>query len=388
MNLAADSPSRIVEITITDPSSSKKLKGNVENPFLDFYTMNSDAFYKAQVKKSTFSLIFDAVEVKMEDREVTASKKCTSLNVQKPFILEVLKNDRRIQSYKLYDSSVVVYFKIVDEAISFYKHYFQLISMKFIEEYHFRVVKRSNCQVYEGLHSKPITINYVQELLDDRCPFKKTYQIWEAEQASTSPKESFFKRIEYFNKLRNIYSKAEVKKVQEENCVNPSSVENYIFTNAKELSVGVYSNVIIQQKVQKMTEDQLCDFINSLGSDIAAISATKHGAYTIQTLIDVCQSVKTKQLICKEFGEVGLFLICHDIGNYSIQKVLSFDEEYAFNIIIKGLESIIQDQLGFKVLKKCIVQMKNSKLRISPELLKIRNEKNADNCDILNKLLS
>lgn len=84
-----------------------------------------------------------------------------------------------------------------------------------------------------------------------------------------------------------------------------------------------------------MNDDEICELIKCIGYDLAPISATKYGAYVIQSLILSSISKNSQNLISCYLEANGRFLITHEIGNYTIQKVLRFDEELIFDLFMK-----------------------------------------------------
>jgi len=83
------------------------------------------------------------------------------------------------------------------------------------------------------------------------------------------------------------------------------------------------------------------------------------------------------------FEKYGEYLISHDIGNYAIQKVLRFDEELVFDLCMKNMKEIVEDDLGIKVLKKCLIFFENKRDGIIGRLNGIMDMTNKDRCDSL-----
>jgi hypothetical protein len=201
----------------------------------------------------------------------------------------------------------------------------------------------------------------------------------------SAQREEFEARVEYFNKMKNFYSKKDAKKMED---LYEAGAREFLFLNSKELSVGSYSNVIMQNAVRSMTAEELHNIVKNLSYDIVPISATKHGAYTIQTIILSASSKATQNLISCYFESNGGFLISHEIGNYSIQKVLRFDPEIVFDLCMTNIEDIISNELGFKVFKRCLEFFKAKKEVIFENLTMIESHENQEKCKSIIQILN
>ncbi|KAI5168597.1 hypothetical protein PAEPH01_0263 [Pancytospora epiphaga] len=164
-------------------------------------------------------------------------------------------------------------------------------------------------------------------------------------------KEQFFQRVDYFNRMKYFFSKSDVKKME---ALYDEGRLSFLYQNSKEISCGCFSNVVMQNAVKGVGEKGLIEIIKNLGSDIVPISATKYGAYTVQTIILSAPGNGSQRLLSQYFKESGHFLIDHEIGNYSIQKMLRFDDALVFELCMVSLPSILGSNLGLKVFKRCI----------------------------------
>lgn len=187
----------------------------------------------------------------------------------------------------------------------------------------------------------------------------------------------FLERVKYFNKMKNNFSKNDLKKMS-------SSYEegrlSFLFLNSKEVSCGCLSNILMQNAIKAFDESQLCEIIKNLGTDIAPISATKYGAYTVQTIILCATSKPSQQLLSKYFEQHGEFLITHEIGNYTIQKILRFDEDLVYNLCMQGLVEIMNNPLGVKVFRRCLEFFKERDAEIIQYVKMVETLENSEKC--------
>lgn len=403
MNLAVQQPTRIIRLNgLKLKTKPLEISGNSIN----FYQLNSnnfelpDKFTAANCGKfflnelskgkigvdgtaktefgETVKTEFDKT-VKIEFGETAKPEMLDSR-----FFLESLRNDMRVKLFEVEDNIINVHFVTVNDAISFYKQHFYLVKMNFAEEVIFGIPDDN--EENNGQESSSLSdTNIIYSL--------KPFKITEDEPVQTYQTEKeFFLRIEFFNRMKGLYSKNEIKKLNlSEQSDGERDVDegiNHILMNAKELAVGPVTNVVLQSKIKDMMEEQICSLIKAIGDDIAAICATKYGAYTIQTLILACSTKKSQLLICKYFGENGKYLFCHEIGNYSIQRILLFNEEYVFEIIKRDLKAIIENSLGIRVLKRCLGLLKNRRGELEEMIERVKTKKNTELCKELLGLLN
>ncbi|ELA42682.1 uncharacterized protein VICG_00434 [Vittaforma corneae ATCC 50505] len=411
MNLTVEQPSKIIELREIklDESNTELYSSEIS---LNFYGMNSDMF-EISKKKSLEGyveneVLRDAIQMKIKSR--TTQEECFGFRtylLSSKFILESLKNDIRVGRFKVEDASVIVYFVTVNDAISFYHQYFSLVKMSFLRERLFETLIDNSEEQYSTGHNNRMTriqycakveqvrhsVSSENSLIYDFKPFISQVEN-EKEDNSNMTEDEFYSRIEFFNRMKGLYSKSEIKKLNTTQKNEECTTEEYegrldlIFMNAKELAVGSITNVIMQTKIKEMTEDQICELIRCFGNDISVICATKYGAYTIQTLILACSTEKTQSLICKYFGENGKYLFCHEIGNYSIQRILLFNEKYILGLIRSYLKTIMENKLGIKVLKRCLGLLKDRNGMLKDEIMKIKSKENAKTCEEILNLLN
>lgn len=392
MNKAVDLPSKVIKIAIGNKEEEKKEDTIPTGVTVDFYNLDSDAFQVNKAKVLETSPLKEILELKKTSLHDEGIIKTTS-TLCKPFILESIRYDTRVKTYQDLEEEITVHFGTLEDAISFYQQYIKLVKMTFVQQYDMDFLSGAFDLSYENTIKIKLPPCEQEESSSESIdkeflhlkPFSEYYDSYEAGILS---KEEFFSKVEYFNRMKGLYSKNEIKKIQSEiELKDVSHSDSFVFLNAKELAVGAASNVFFQSIVKDMNDEQVCELIKCLGYDIAAISATKYGAYSIQSLILACTTSRSHALINKYFGEYGKYLFCHEIGNYSIQRILLFDEEYVLEIIKNELKNIIEDVLGFKVLKRCLELIRNSKEKLEKEIEKIQTESNEEKCKILKALL-
>ncbi|KAI4292518.1 hypothetical protein PAPHI01_1792 [Pancytospora philotis] len=200
----------------------------------------------------------------------------------------------------------------------------------------------------------------------------------------TGDRSKFLLRVEYFNKMRNFFSKNDVKKMQ---ALVDEGRYSFLYLNSKEISCGCFSNVIMQNVVKSLDEDSLCEIIRNLGSDIAPIAATKHGAYTVQTIILCAATARSQRLVSRYFEQHGRHLFGHAIGNYAIQKIVRFDEGFVYEMCMGSLPAILECALSLKVFRRCLEFFSGRFAEIRARLAEVENERNADKCRLVGQLM-
>lgn len=281
------------------------------------------------------------------------------------FIVKNLNNDRRVRKYEQSGSCIYVYFWSLSGSISFYKQYFYHIDMNFYELKNniSGFEKKDNINVWRlrdlnTLYYESFTYHSQLSL---QMKLNNLNGITHPESIKIPP---FTERVEELAKLSNFFSSQDVKNFM--NLANQQEY-NFIFTSTIELCVGITTNVLMQDVLQRISKFELDRVIDILGFDIGPISATKYGAYVIQVMISIlslqesCEKVKT-------YLNVSIIdLLKHPIGNYTPQKICNFDVVYITKIYEDNFFELLSDELGFKVFKKIF-----GKLNISDNLFKER----------------
>lgn len=399
MNVEIEQPSRVIELSLP------AFRGNEDGGdcSINFYGMDAEVF-RIGAKKPLGGYIRDetlkdGIGIKVRDKPESCVCKHPVLDVK--FYKEALKNDIRVRLFKMVENSIVVNFMSIEDAISFRMQYSHVVKMRFIRELVFDLSAKIP-ETVEFIEKNSSTGRNIstddilrcgcagpskQKTIDGMHNNKPFLQPAGADKKAvqTMTESDFYSRVEFFSKMKGVHSKSDIQNI----CVKPVDDRkeklDELLSNAKALAVGSVTNVAMQSIIKEMTEDELCQLIKSIGDDISAICATKYGAYTIQTLIIACTTEKTQYLLCKYFGKNGKHLFSHEIGNYSIQRILLFNEDYVFDLIKENLKSIISNKLGIKVVKRCVKQLRNKRAEIEATLVKIVTE---DNMMVCKEILS
>lgn len=382
MNKGVERPSRIIEVKTIKLQQVQQQKAA---PSLDFYQLDNENFARPTKKYSAVSGVFDQIlkdkdEAGNETQNINDLERkdmITTSPIISEFLISAIKNDIRVRNYEYHENfKITVCFCTVEDAISFYKQYFKIAIMAFkpvndlniiSSPFIYDTVTQSNNDHLENHCTSNQTIDSISmcdspKMVEENKPFVKI-------SIEIKTQEDFDARVNYFSKMKNIYSKNEIKKIS-------TFLENghldYILINIKELCVGSASNLIIQSLFKDLSTHNLCRIITAIGDDISAICSTKYGAYSIQSLIMACYTKETQELIVKCFGDQGKFLLCHEIGNYTIQRILLFDENYVYELFKNNLKSTIKHELGKKVFKRCLELLRNKSSEIKNDLRNLK----------------
>jgi hypothetical protein len=265
------------------------------------------------------------------------------------FIRVALENDVRVKSAKYASNLVFIYFYTTEDAVSFYRQFYSLADISFSHAYDYEQVMLLTCAEWSNLQ---LTNTKEDEQRPRRRPAADSGRPRDSVANDKSLRKMIFdKKVEYFTKIRNFFTKAEVKAMAQS--LEEGNID-FVFKHTKELAVGNHSNKIMQDTIKMLSEEELARVIEKIEYDIAPIAANKHGAYTVQMLISASKTEVTQGLLSKYFREAGEFLIAHEIGNYTVQKLLRFDSELVFNFFMSNLPDVIEKELGMKVFKRCL----------------------------------
>jgi hypothetical protein len=447
VNLEIEKPTKIIQIKLEETSFMKK-----SNNSLDFYEINGDDF-KLPTKKP-FQIdsnvpVLNSSVLSFDEPFLNGLNNHIPFNNSIEFLINSFKNDVRVRNFIFKNNKATLFFCDIEDSISFYKQYFQVLELKFKFENDLEISHQfensGNIRIFPTKFYSfvPLTdktghkdlLNDINTIIfnitgDDDLKVCKngclpdfinivqnTFCInqnangiekmvkcndqnangFEKSASSNKPgilpaksfffsqkslkanepktQDEFDARVMYFNKMKSMFSKNEIKKIAE--FIEMENLE-YIFGNIKELCVGSSSNLIIQELFKSLSNENICKIIKSLGSDISAISATKYGAYTIQTLLMACYSKESQDLIVQNFGDQARFLLCHEIGNYTIQRILLFNENYVYKLLVENLSCMLSNNLGIKVFKRCLELLKNKIPEILNEIKKQKIEIDLD----------
>ncbi|KAF7683394.1 Pumilio domain-containing protein C6G9.14 [Astathelohania contejeani] len=284
--------------------------------------------------------------------------------IDKNFLFESLKNDKRIKSFTNKDNAVVIQFWQIKDSIEFYQQYYPYGEISFLGKFGSGI---QDVKVYPHSGFKPHDDTYVPIYPCDKISVKLDFfdkidyetNIEEVLEHSTDDTVNgissehliFENRIIYFESLSKLFSTKDVKKYQ---CWLNLGVKDFIFDHTKELIVGRHTNVILQDAISLCTQKELIDLVDLIGDDIGPISATKHGAYVIQKLLSSAEDLLLQQKIIEYIGNKGYLLVQHPIGNYTIQKILNFNPRFVLDIFLSKWNDIMESDLAIKVFKRCL----------------------------------
>lgn len=336
---------RVNEIDRILESRSGQIKLG-SNAVIDFYDMINKK-NKIECKTEEMHSIHDFSK---QDEEIR----------RMDFYIVALKNDLRVRNYWQRRNEIFVRFWTAGEAISYYKQHIELLEMEFTEIWEFQ----SERQEAEGYAKIVKECSRVEQ---------------------NNLKKEFDMKVGLFEGLKGFFTKNEIKRMEE---MSGEGDFEFIYDKGKEVACGCASNVIMQQAVRKMTDEQLCKLLTCLGQDIVPLAATKHGAYSVQAVLENAHSQLSQCLISSNFKKYGKFLMCHEIGNYSIQKLLFFNRSLVFELCLANLREIVSSPLGIKVLKRCVSFFHDWHGRIARELKSVMSPENTKNCKMVLALLS
>ncbi|KAF9764354.1 hypothetical protein NGRA_0619 [Nosema granulosis] len=323
---------------------SRPLKGPVLSPKEDlFIHMPIDVSSSVNYLKGS---LCDSVQTIKK-----LSKRPTVADLDIDFVLDNLKFDLRVKEFEITRDYVLVYFFCKADSLSFYKQYFKYLDLSFGSSCDWL----STSVQLTGSLDIEIGNSIVKEQIEVQNTKPCEKKVSEEE---TYCRKRFLDRIEYFNQLKSCFTKTDLKIMM----INlEKGATDFVFSNTKELAVGSKSNKVMQEAIKIMSGEELDRIYDNLEYDIVPISATKHGAYTIQTLLSYSTNSSHRNYISKYFLKEGEFLLAHDIGNYTFQKILSFDSDLVYRFFISNFEDVVKTDLGMKVFKRCIEHLEDQK---------------------------
>ncbi|RVD90970.1 hypothetical protein TUBRATIS_25910 [Tubulinosema ratisbonensis] len=353
------------------------------NVFANNQTENNGKSYDQIISETEQSFVsmssLENKEVNLEFSEIintdTELDQCESevsknITDAKPYLnvslFKKIENNLSIQRAKILKNVLYLYFATVTDALIFYSENKCNHSMSFENKYAFDREK-SELKYYEEM------VNV--EVNRDICPKKmiikqKKIKVLEninngnmsLESNSNYMKNEVFNefndRIVLFGTIFKKISNQELESIEES---FKQGDFDCILKNAKELCVGVQSNIFMQDVLKSINQDQLKFLIDELEYDIGPISATKYGAYVIQTILNLVATPNLQKLVVHYFEKYASLLISHPLGNYSIQTLKKYDRNFFISLILDNFEPIIQTNIGLKVFKKSIDLFENTK---------------------------
>lgn len=287
-----------------------------------------------------------------------------------------LEYDLRVKKYNQNENEITIDFYNINSSISFYKQYLCCYDMQFINKVNLNWIDsakfkdaemQTNFSIYNNtffnnLLPFKIVLNSKDEEINDDTKMLTT--------SSKQKKDLFYQKIKYYTSICKFFTPCEIKKMQidiENNCYS------FVFRFTKELAVGLYTNVFFQEILQNLSQDQLLIIVKNLSYDIAPISCTKYGAYVIQTIIHKCKDTNLQKLTKQYMKPYMIELLQNQIGNYSAQSILSFDEVFVLDVFYKNLIELLNNDLSLKVFKKCYSLFKPNNIEIDKKINDVYN---------------
>jgi hypothetical protein len=266
------------------------------------------------------------------------SSKIKSSKIDNLFVISTLRFDLRVKSYVILDESILVYFLSENDSLSFYKQYYNFLELSFLQSCNWSPVL-TPCLISNT------NIIYSQEENQIDVELKNNIQ-----QEIVYERKRFVEMVDHFNQLKSEFAKSELIKMAEDLSKGKTA---FVFNNTKELAVGSKSNKIMQDAIKIMSGEEIDRIYECLEYDVVPISATKHGAYTVQTLLNYSTNASHRKMISKYFAKEGEFLLAHEIGNYTFQKLLSFDVDLVSSFFVSNFDDVVEHDLGLKVFRRC-----------------------------------
>lgn len=279
-------------------------------------------------------------------------------NIDQIFIFSTLKFDLRVKNFIIFDDYIMVYFFCLSDSLSFYRQYYHFFELSF------QVINDWRSNSLDNLLEQEKKYLFSKKPFDEKNDFNYLNEI--KSEKTEYGRKRFFSQVEYFNNLKSGLSKVEI--LQMINDLDNCNID-FVFKDTKKLAVGSKSNKIMQDAIKIMSGDEISKTYDCLEYDIVPICSTKHGAYTIQTLLNYSTNKHHRRLISKYFKKEGEFLLAHDIGNYTFQKLLTFDPNLVRNFFLSNFEDVLNSELGFKVFKRCSDHLEKCKNDIMKILL-------------------
>lgn len=314
-------------------------------------------------KNSEVNLEFSEIMNNEYVTELVDPNMSKSITDVKPYLnvslFKKIENNMSIKKAKILKNVLYLYFATVTDALIFYSENKKNHTMSFENKYAFDKEK-THLKYYEEMVNVEINKNICPRSMIIKQKRIKVLENINNGNVSSENSINYMKN-EIFNEFndRIVFFGTIFKKItsQELESIEESFKQGdfmLILRNAKELCVGVQSNIFMQEVLKSINQEQLKLLIEELEYDIGPISATKYGAYVIQTILNLVTTKDLQNLVLYYFKKYAPLLISHPLGNYSIQTLKSFDPDYYKSIFMENFESVTQTNIGLKVFKKSI----------------------------------
>ncbi|KAL0265925.1 UNVERIFIED_CONTAM: hypothetical protein PYX00_011642 [Menopon gallinae] len=271
-------------------------------------------------------------------------------------LLRRIRRETTIVSSSVLCNAVYLFFWSVSDAIAFYRENKDSYQIRFTKRYLYEEERCQNGQDAEQpeVHHTPCE-DFAKRDAD------RLRGVWRLVEAGLAPMvhghagtgghvhSQFNERILFFSSMSKLFAPAELKKIEGMFRAGKASA---VLANAKELCVGAQSNIMMQGVLRSLSSEQLLDFIHRLGDDIGPISATKYGAYVVQTVLELAKCGEIRSTITEYFardfiikaGGAGMNKINTDVAK---QKLNEADKQVKGNI-----QNIERTTVGKKIPKE------------------------------------
>lgn len=293
--------------------------------------------------------------------EYRAYETFRSIKGVKPYLnvslFKKIEKNTAIKRAKILKTVVYLFFQTVTDAISFYLENKEDHCMSFENEFSYEEEKQNIKHFEEMVNIEVNKSIFPQKRIIKQKKIRIVENInkgsFSVENNTNYMKNELFNefndRIVFFATIFKKITVDELHAIEEAFALGDFSI---ILSNAKELCVGGQSNIFMQDVLKSVSEKQLLQLICELEHDIGPISATKYGAYVVQSILNLIETPELETLVLHYFKKYAPLLITHPLGNYSIQTLKKFDPSFFVFIFIDNLESVTQTNIGMKVFKK------------------------------------
>lgn len=350
-------PSDVIRISLTGKKKKADIKPLHNFDFLeskkdcklteryDNYNSNKKLAIGQKNKINFFELNNDKKDKIDEQLDEKKGKK-----IKLNFLIENLRYDRRIKNMKKENGQICLYFWTVADSISFYKQHILEFEMKFGAQKH-DVDKNEVWRGFTMCSDISLSFLKLKLICSDTKNQKFNKKDVIEEKVEIKVKFDLIQRTDYFCKMSKFYSVNDLKYLQ---LTVFEQTHELILNYTRELAVGIASNVIFQDIINKMNQKDLENIVDNLEYDLAPMCSTKYGAYSIQSLLMLLTESTAIEKVKKYFDPFIINLCKHPIGNYTVQKILKLDSNFIFNHIKDNFLTIMTDELGYKVFKSCL----------------------------------
>lgn len=227
----------------------------------------------------------------------------------------------KIEIYPYTGQECVVKFSTISQAVRFYLVHKPLLLCKWVPGAAFSVDKPQHSgrsvEIMEKAFSLSLSVQRHYVYLSDDALFQRP------ERAEKTAPSTFFSETDRAN--------------------------NFVY-----LASGKYSNITLQSKLCNLTQQELLETLQGISPhSFFFLSKHKYGTYVIQIIIKIAECGKVIQEIKKLMLPHASALLQDSIGNYVVQKMLSYDTRFVLNCFLSDFEVILRNKIGCRAFKNC-----------------------------------